>query len=140
MELDFKNIFIASLVFGTKELTRIVFAKDKEDVVITLNDYYDNPQTGFIISYQQINELIDLSKSRTDKIFILVIEMVKEPNRNVFFEHIEWVDSISEVHSKYENRDCLFCDKDFILGLLVESDQMLKEPQLQPLISENISI
>lgn len=140
MELDFKNIFIASLIFGTKEKTRIVFANDREDVIATLNDYYDSPEIGFIISYQQINELVELSKSREDKIFILVIEMVKEPNKNVFYEHLEWVDSIAQLHAKYENRDCLFCDKDFILGLLIESDQMLKEPQDPPLISENISI
>lgn len=143
MEIDFDNIFIASIRFAMQEKTRLVFAQNKEDAIATIKDYYDEPEIGFIVSYEEINQLYHLATKKDvedNKQFILVIEMIREESKNVFYEHYEWVKSLDEIKNKYFNRDCLFCDKEFIIGLSLESEKLLKEPQERPLISENISL
>lgn len=137
INMDLHNIFIVGIIFGESQITRLVLAVDKEDAIATVEDYYSHPEIGFVISYEEINQIYQCSKESSN--FIFVVEMSREANTNRFIEYKEY-GSIEAVQQKYQNRDCLLFNGEFIKQLALETNDLLNNPIRSPLISENIPL
>lgn len=140
MNLDLNNIFIISMNFGIRNMQKVIVALNKDDAIDTINEYYESPEIAFIVSYEDINKLYELSLRKSDKVFIWVVELIQTTNSKNLVEHEEWIKNIEELKEKYRDRDCVFYDQNFIKSLAYETEMILQTSEQNILISQNIAL
>ncbi len=110
--LNKNNIFLLNLGFGYNSINKIVIAKNIQEAINTIKDYYEDPEIKAAISLEKLDELIQ--KLNNDKINI-VFEYMFEDNQIKINEY-ERLDATFEILEKeYENRTCLIVNRQILL-------------------------
>lgn len=138
MENVLENIFIVSISFGGQQITRLIFAVNKQDAIHTINEYYSNPNVVLAISYNEIKNLSDFIYNKNEEDFYLVIERIKKDGINILLEHYERNNNIEILYEKYKYKDCFFCNQKMIEELIKQTEDLLNSNETSAIFSNLI--
>jgi hypothetical protein len=140
MEIEFDNIFYASVIFGLNQSEEIIIAKDLKDAIKTINNYYSEPLISYIVSAKELIYFLDKIESDQKENHYFVLEIVIDGNeiKRQAFEEIGI--SMEELKIKYEKRECVFLHTDVLKQELEKVLSRVAETSETALISELFSI
>lgn len=133
IERQIECTFCASLKFGVEQINKIIVAKDKQDALKTIQEYYDEPIIISIVSFKEIIDLLDETKERQD--LFIVLEAVLGDEGVDFITHREYGKSIEDLQEKYRNKDTVILSPSG-LNLLLNSILISIQNEDVPLISD----
>ena len=138
MEIDFKNVFIASIKMLNDELLRIVVALNDADAKKTLLSYYENPQVMYVISFHNLKSVYEKAKQNPN--YYLTLEVKEESQTPLFEIHEDIFVDKEELVKKYIGLRCFTLDSASIIQICSHAAQEFENPEQPPLISENINL
>lgn len=137
-DFEVDNIFIASLIFGTIQKNHLVIAKNKEEVLVLLEEYYYKPEIQYIVAYTELAEIYKLLANERE--FIYVLEFIREPSVNKLEAHLELTNNLESVSLKYQNKDCVFISQEKFIDIFLYYEEEITNPKNRVLISKRFEI
>ncbi len=139
--MKFKNleyVYFASLKFGINKTEKLVIAKDFNDAIKTINDYYDVP---IIVSIFSFNELLDiLDKIEKEENVFIVFEIVLGKNGLDAKNYIHLNTTIENLTNQYKDTETIIFSKEALMALSASIFNSLEDYNSKPLISDYIKL
>lgn len=133
-----ENTFIASLKFGFRDILKVVIAKNKQDALKTIADYYDEPNITALLSMQEIYELAE--ENGIEQKLSLVIEAIHNDDGLDMIIHKEFNKKIEDLESKYANKETIIYSSSALTLIIEAILSYLQSTNEDPLISESIQL
>jgi len=113
---NLEQVFYASLKFGINEVNKVIIAKNKNDAITTIFDYYSEPIILGLISIAEIIELLnELEKNEN---MIISLDVIPGDNGLKVVVQKEISKSIEEIKEYYKDKDTLIIKKEGLLLIL----------------------
>lgn len=138
MDISFKNVFVGSIKIINQELLRIVVALDEKDAKETIENYYDEPEILYLISFDSLKVMYE--KAKNEKNYYLVIESKENEGKINYIIHEEILPTQEALIEKYSTIKTFILDSQSIISICSYAALELEKPKQQPLISEKIDL
>lgn len=137
--VEMSNIYYIALEFGLLQSNHIVLAKDKEDAIYALSDYFDEVNVLYILSAQEVIDLWERVNENND-LFYLVLEVIHKDDIIFVTHHEQWNKTEEELLAQYAGKGVFLIDKKQLLNILETILSQLSNEKNLPIISENFEI
>lgn len=135
MNIEFKNVFLASLQFGKTISPELILAKDQEEAIKAINDYYAEPEIVAISSLEEMISIVKMFSEKKD--LILINELIMEDDGSLTMQASEAFGDILEEKNKMDDRQAILFNEDSALFTVLNNLYYIKNANLFPIIGES---
>lgn len=135
MNIEFKNVFLASLQFGNTISPELILAKDQEEAIKAINDYYAEPEIVAISSLEEMVSIVKMFSEKKD--LILINELIMEDDGSLTMKASEAFGDILEEKNKMDDRQAILFNEDSALFTVLNNLHYIKHANLFPIIGES---
>lgn len=139
--MKFKNleyIYYASLKFGITKTDKLVVAKDVNDAIKTINDYYDEPIIVSIFSFSELLDILD--KIEKEENVFIVFEIILGKNGLDAKTHMYFNTTMENLTNQYKDTETIIFSKEALMALCASIFNSLEDYNSKPLISDYIKL
>lgn len=135
MNIEFKNVFLASLQFGKTISPELILAKDQEEAIKAINGYYAEPEVIAILS---LEEMVSIAKKFSEnKDLILINELIMEDDGSLTVKASETFGDILEERNKIDDRQAILFNEDSALFTVLSNLYYIQNANLFPIIGQS---
>lgn len=135
MNIEFKNVFLAGLQFGKTISPELILAKDQEEAIKAINDYYAEPEIVAISSLEEMIAIVQMFSEKKD--LILINELIMEDDGSLTMQASEAFGDILEEKNKMDDRQAILFNEDSALFTVLNNLYYIKHANLFPIIGES---